>query len=109
LRKAGYRGELRELRTLDPVTLEQVEDVVARGRQGAPERGFSMAMDSLQGQHDHETMVVIARDGEGEIRGVLHFVPCYGRGAVSLSFMRRDPATPNGLIEFLVVQAIGLL
>jgi lysyl-tRNA synthetase, class II len=52
---------------------------------------------------------VIARDADDAIRGVLHFVPCYGRPAVSLSFMRRDPTTPNGLTEFLVVQAIELL
>jgi lysyl-tRNA synthetase class 2 len=112
LGKAGYEAELRELGSLDPETLAQIEEVVERGRQGAPERGFSMAMDSLRGQHDHETLVVIARD-ETEptrpIRGVLHFVPCYGRPAVSLSFMRRDPDTPNGLTEFLVVRAIELL
>jgi lysyl-tRNA synthetase class 2 len=36
-------------------------------------------------------------------------VPCYGRPAVSLSFMRRDPSTPNGLTEFLVVKAVALL
>ncbi|MBV9000634.1 MAG: DUF2156 domain-containing protein [Solirubrobacterales bacterium] len=109
LGKAGYEAELYELHSLDAATLKQLEDVVERGRQGAPERGFSMAMESLQGQHDHETLVVIARDGEGAIRGVLHFVPCYGRPAVSLSFMRRDPSTPNGLTEFLVVRAIELL
>ncbi len=109
LSKAGYRAELCELRSLDPATLEEVEEVVERGRQGAPERGFSMAMDSLQGEHDHDTLVVITRDGEGQVRGVLHFVPCYGRPAVSLSFMRRDPSTPNGLTEFLVVRAIELL
>jgi lysyl-tRNA synthetase class 2 len=109
LGKAGYQAELCELGSLDPGTLQQLEEVVERGRQGAPERGFSMAMDSLRGQHDHETLVVIARDGEGEIGGVLHFVPCYGRPAVSLSFMRRDPSTPNGLTEFLVVRAIELL
>ena len=109
LSKAGYEAELCELRSLDPATLGQVEQVVERGRQGAPERGFSMAMDSLQGEHDHDTIVVIARDGAGAIRGVLHFVPCYGRPAVSLSFMRRDPETPNGLTEFLVVRAIELL
>jgi lysyl-tRNA synthetase class 2 len=71
-----------------------------------------MAMDSLRGEHDHETLVVIARDETAPtrpIRGVLHFVPCYGRPAVSLSFMRRDPSTPNGLTEFLVVRAIELL
>jgi lysyl-tRNA synthetase class 2 len=109
LSKAGYQAELCELPSLDPGTVDQIEKVVEAGRQGAPERGFSMAMDSLQGQHDHETLVVIARDREGHIRGVLHFVPCYGRPAVSLSFMRRDPSTPNGLTEFLVVRAIELL
>ena len=109
LGKAGYRAELHDLRALDQDTVARVEEVVEIGRQGAPERGFSMAMDSLQGEHDHDTLVVLARDGAGAIRGVLHFVPCYGRAAVSLSFMRRDPATPNGLTEFLVVKAIELL
>ena len=109
LGKAGYEAVLCELGALDPGVLEQVENVVERGRQGAPERGFSMAMESLQGKHDHETLLVIARDGDGTVRGVLHFVPCYGRPAVSLSFMRRDPDTPNGLTEFLVVRAIELL
>jgi lysyl-tRNA synthetase, class II len=109
LSKAGYQAEMHELRALDQDTIDQVEEVVELGRQGAPERGFSMAMDSLRGQHDHETLVVLARDETGAIRGVLHFVPCYGRPAVSLSLMRRDPSTPNGLTEFLVVQAIELL
>ena len=109
LSKAGYQAELHELHTLDQSTIDQAEKVVELGRQGAPERGFSMAMESLQGEHDHETLVVLARDEAGAIRGVLHFVPCYGRPAVSLSFMRRDPTTPNGLTEFLVVRAIELL
>ena len=112
LSKAGYSAELHELHALDKDTIEQAEEVVELGRQGAPERGFSMAMESLRGEHDHETLVVLARDETiptRPIRGVLHFVPCYGRPAVSLSFMRRDPATPNGLTEFLVVRAIELL
>ena len=109
LTKAGYAAEVHELRALDPTTMDRVEEVVEIGRQGAPERGFSMAMDSIRGEHDHETLVVLARDETGAIRGVLHFVPCYGRPAVSLSFMRRDPSTPNGLTEFLVVKAIELL
>ncbi len=109
LTKAGYRVELHELATLEPSTVAEAEAVLERGRDGAPERGFSMAMDSLQGAPGHETLVVLARDGSGAIRGVLHFVPCYGRNAVSLSFMRRDPGTPNGLIEFLVVKALELM
>jgi lysyl-tRNA synthetase class 2 len=109
LHKAGYAAELHEVKQLGPATIAEIESVVERGRQGAPERGFSMAMDSLAGRHCDETLVVLARDSEGAIRGVLHFVPCYGRAAVSLSFMRRDPDTPNGLTEFLVARAAELL
>ncbi|MBV9046730.1 MAG: DUF2156 domain-containing protein [Solirubrobacterales bacterium] len=107
--KAGYKAELHELGGLDQSMLREIQGVLDRGRQGAPERGFSMAMDSLGGMLGAETLVVLARDEQRSIRGVLQFVPCYGRPAVSLSFMRRDPDTPNGLTEFLVVQAIELL
>jgi lysyl-tRNA synthetase class 2 len=109
LTSAGYRAELQALSMLDPTTVDEIEVILERGRDGAPERGFSMAMDSIRGHRDHETLVVLAHDEEGAIRGVLHFVPCYGRAMVSLSFMRRDIGTPNGLTEFLVVKAVELL
>jgi lysyl-tRNA synthetase class 2 len=109
LKKAGYTTELHTLGTVDSATVGELEQVLERGREGAPERGFSMAMDSLRGEHADETLVVIARDAEHAVRGVLHFVPVYGRPTVSLSFMRRDPGTPNGLTEFLVVEAIEAL
>jgi lysyl-tRNA synthetase class 2 len=54
-------------------------------------------------------MVVVARDADGVARGFLHFVPTYGRAAMSLSLMRRERDTPNGLTEFMVVGAIELL
>jgi lysyl-tRNA synthetase class 2 len=112
LQKAGFRTELHEVSALDPDTAREAEAVLERGREGAPERGFSMAMDSIQGAHEEDTLVLLARDESDPtrpIRGVLHFVPCYGRSAMSLSFMRRDPGTPNGLTEFMVVKAIELL
>ncbi len=109
LLKAGYSAELVGLGALDGATLDQVEHVLEAGREGAPERGFSMAMDSIRCTHGDETLVVLARDEQDAIRGVLHFVPVYGRNTVSLSFMRRDPGTPNGLTEFLVVKAVELL
>ena len=43
------------------------------------------------------------------MRAFLHFVPVFGRRAVSLAFMRRDRDTPNGLMEFIVVEAARLL
>jgi lysyl-tRNA synthetase class 2 len=109
LRKAGYESELKARSDLDAGTLAEVEHVLELGRQGAPERGFSMAMDTISGPHVEHTLVLLARDSEGKVRGVLHLVPCYGRSAVSLSFMRRDPSTPNGLTEFMVATATELL
>jgi len=108
LRKAGYAAELSELRSVDAGTIAEIERVLEEGLNGAPERGFSMTMDSIS-RHADETLVLLARDPEGTIRGVLHFVPCYGRAAVSLSFMRRDHDTPNGLTELLVATAAELL
>jgi lysyl-tRNA synthetase, class II len=112
LRKAGYTAELHRVSELEPAVATEVEEVLERGREGAPERGFSMAMDSLGGDHGQDTLVVLARDASDPahpVRGVLHFVPCFGRPAMSLSFMRRDPRTPNGLTEFMVVSAVELL
>ncbi|MEO6857036.1 MAG: phosphatidylglycerol lysyltransferase domain-containing protein, partial [Solirubrobacteraceae bacterium] len=109
LSKAGYSAEMHRVSELSPETTREVDAVLERGREGAPERGFSMAMDAIDGPHGEETVVLLARDGEDTIRGVLHFVPCYGRDAASLSFMRRDPDTPNGLTEFMVVKAAELL
>jgi lysyl-tRNA synthetase class 2 len=68
-----------------------------------------MAMDGLRGQHLGESLVVRGLDGTGRVRGFLHFVPSYGRHAVSLSAMRRDKQTPNGLTEYLVARGIELL
>jgi lysyl-tRNA synthetase class 2 len=108
LEREGYTIELRDLETLDEPTRIELEEISALWRAGAPERGFSMAMDSLVGARQ-DSVVLIARDPHGAVRAFLHFVPVYGRAAMSLSFMRRDRHTPNGLMEFLVVRSIELL
>jgi len=109
LEKSGYAAELAELAELDEPTLCELEAVTKRWLAGACERGFSMSMDSLRTERDAGGVVLLARDGEGRIRGFLHLVPSYGRPAMSLSSMRRDRETPNGLMEFLVVRAIEAL
>lgn len=109
LSHAGFSVELHATAELDQSTLEEVERVIELGRQGAPERGFSMAMDTVAGDHCQDTLLALARDGDARVRGVLHFVPCYGRPTLSLSFMRRDPDTPNGLTEFMVARSAELL
>ena len=109
LETACYTVSAHELGALCAETREQLHAVSARWLDGAPERGFAMAMDSLDAAHQPDSVVVLARDSGGTVRAFLHFVPSYGRAAMSLSFMRRDRDTPNGLTEFLVVRAIELL
>lgn len=109
LEKAGYTASVAELRSLDTTALAELEAVSAEWLQGQPERGFVMAMDALDPAAQPDSVVVVARDETGAARGFLHLLPTYGRPAMSLSLMRRDHATPNGLTEFLVIQAIALL
>jgi len=109
LAKAGFVAELYQLSELHADEIAELERVSSLWREGVPERGFSMAMDALASERGHDSVVVVTRDDEGVVRGFLHFVPSYGRAAMSLSFMRRDRETPNGLTEFLVVRAIELL
>ena len=66
--------------------------------QGAPERGFSMAMDSSAASTARRRWSCSARDEDGAIRGVLHFVPCYGRAggvAVVHAPRPRDAQRPD--------------
>jgi lysyl-tRNA synthetase, class II len=109
LEKHRYRAELQEVAALEPAALAELEEVSALWRQGAPERGFTMTLGALRRDDHGDSLVVVARDGDGRARGFLHFAPSFGRPAVSLSLMRRDRETPNGLTEFLVVRAIELL
>jgi lysyl-tRNA synthetase class 2 len=108
LERAGFVATADRLAELDRATLVELEHVSEAWRAGAPERGFSMAMDDVGGEQQADSVVISARDESGAIRAFLHFVPSCG-GAMSLSFMRREHGTPNGLTEFLVVRAIELL
>lgn len=106
LEKAGYRCELLDLGMLDEPTLSELERVSQKWRAGAAERGFSMSLDALRRDDQGDTLILAARDSSGRIRGFLHLVPAFGRSAMSLSVMRRERDTPNGLTEFLVVKTI---
>jgi len=109
LEKAGYSAELHGLAGLDEQQLADLEHVSRSWRDGSAERGFAMSLDALRREDHGDSLVVTGTDAEGRVQGFLHFVPTFGRSAVSLSLMRRDRNTPNGLTEFLIVKAIELL
>jgi lysyl-tRNA synthetase class 2 len=74
-----------------------------RGR--SPERGFTMAMDSVFGYA--EGVLAVAEAPDGRVGGFIHLVPSPASGGYSLAGMRRRPGSPNGLMEYLIVETIA--
>jgi lysyl-tRNA synthetase class 2 len=74
-------------------------------RDGATERGFSMALGRLGDPADGECVMVECSDGEGRPVALLSFVP-WGPHGLSLDLMRRDRNADNGLIEYMVIEMI---
>jgi len=109
IERAGFQLSVSRIGDLSRGELDALESVSERWRAGAPERGFSMTVDELGGYGQADSRVIVATDVDGHPRGFLHLVPCAGRPAMSLSLMRRDPDTPNGLIEFMIARGIAEL
>jgi lysyl-tRNA synthetase class 2 len=104
LEKAGYRVRVLRAGEASVALRAEVELVSAEWRGRRPERGFTMAMDSICGYA--EGVLAVAEDADGRIGGFLQLVPSPASGGWSLAAMRRRDGTPNGLMEFLIVQAL---
>jgi lysyl-tRNA synthetase class 2 len=104
LTKAGYRLRVVGVADAGPELRAQIDDVSVAWRGNQPERGFSMAMDEL---YAPDTLLAVAEDEHGEVGGFLHLVPSPAAGDYSLSSMRRRPGSPNGLMEFLIVETLA--
>ena len=105
LRRAGYRALVVTEAEVPASLRDELQEVSEEWRGSWPERGFTMAMDELFGHG--ETLFVIARRDDGQVGGFLHLVPSPASGGYSLSAMRRRRSTPNGLMEFLIVEALA--
>ncbi|TDU90459.1 lysyl-tRNA synthetase class II [Kribbella voronezhensis] len=103
--RAGYHAEVRRHGDLSPDALQEYVRLAEKWRGAQTERGFSMALGRLGDPADARCVMVIARDSEGAVRGLLSFVPWGVRG-VSLDLMRRDPESVNGLMEFMVTALV---
>ncbi|WIM99509.1 phosphatidylglycerol lysyltransferase domain-containing protein [Actinoplanes oblitus] len=105
MRRAGYTCQVVRQRDLPADTLAEAVACANALRDGKVERGFSMALSRLGDPADGDCLLVLCRDEEQTLRGVLHFVP-WGRRGLSLDLMRGDRTAPNGLTELMVVSAI---
>jgi lysyl-tRNA synthetase, class II len=104
LERSGYRFRVVAAAEVDAELRVQLEHVSACWRGASAERGFSMAMDDPF--REPETLFAVAEDDDG-VGGFLHLVPAAHGRAYSLGAMRRLRSTPNGLMEYLVVETIA--
>jgi lysyl-tRNA synthetase class 2 len=104
LRRNGYRVRVVPAGEVDSGLRARLRSISEEWLGRWPERGFTMAMDDLF--RDPETVFAIAEDEDGGVGGFLHLVPSPAAAGYSLSAMRRRRSTPNGLMEFLIVETI---
>jgi lysyl-tRNA synthetase class 2 len=102
--RAGYRLSIVAADEAGPRLRAEIDAVSAAWLGNQPERGFSMAMDEL---YAAGTLLAIAVREDDAVGGFLHLAPSPAGGGYSLSTMRRRPDTPNGLMEFLIVETLA--
>nr|WP_242516998.1 bifunctional lysylphosphatidylglycerol synthetase/lysine--tRNA ligase LysX [Corynebacterium mendelii] len=102
--KAGITITCRRLETLSAGEITALRQAAEKFRVG-DERGFSMALDRPLDPLDFNQMVVTAYSADGQLHGLLTFVPFTPKG-LSLNLMRRNPGCVNGTIEAMVLALI---
>ncbi|MFJ1970847.1 phosphatidylglycerol lysyltransferase domain-containing protein [Streptomyces sp. NPDC087903] len=105
VKRAGYTVRIRRH---EDIPADEAAYLVRRAddwRDGATERGFSMALGRLGDPEDGRCVMLECTDGQGELKALLSFVPWGPRG-LSLDLMRRDRDADNGLMEFMVIDLL---
>ncbi|MFF0225946.1 phosphatidylglycerol lysyltransferase domain-containing protein [Streptomyces sp. NPDC004629] len=105
VRRAGYTVRVRRHADIPESEMALLVDRADHWRDGATERGFSMALGRLGDLADGRCVMLECRDAAGEPRALLSFVP-WGEHGLSLDLMRRDRACENGLMEYMVVELL---
>ncbi|MEU9959288.1 phosphatidylglycerol lysyltransferase domain-containing protein [Streptomyces sp. NPDC050982] len=110
VQRAGYEVRIRRHEDIPADEMAYLLKRADDWRDGATERGFSMALGRLGDPGDGRCVMLEctnSRAGEGtdELRAVLSFVP-WGPHGLSLDLMRRDRDSENGLMEFMVIQLL---
>ncbi|GGT63959.1 phosphatidylglycerol lysyltransferase domain-containing protein [Streptomyces lateritius] len=105
VKRAGYEVRIRRH---EDIPAEEMDELLRKAddwRDGATERGFSMALGRLGDPRDGHCVMLECTDGSGALRALLSFVP-WGPKGLSLDLMRRDRDSENGLMEFMVIELL---
>ena len=104
IKRKGYSCTTHKWSELDEDTRTQLRRVGHEWRYGVAERGFSMSMDRFGDDDDPDTFITIAWL-EGEIKGLLYYVPWTTNG-LSLDRMQRERGTDAGVNELMIVETV---
>ena len=100
-------GHLPRPRDMRSALAESILDVMARGRIGEDERGFSMTLGRIFDPADDGLLLALATDKHGEPAAFCQYVPAPAINGYSLDLMRWDHGRhANGLIDFLIVSTL---
>ncbi|MFD8548921.1 phosphatidylglycerol lysyltransferase domain-containing protein [Streptomyces sp. NPDC059649] len=105
IQRAGYTVRIRRHEDIPAAELARLLELADDWRDGETERGFSMALGRLGDPADGLCVMLECSDEQGQLRALLSFVP-WGAKGLSLDLMRRDRASENGLMEFMVLELI---
>ncbi|MGW5093025.1 phosphatidylglycerol lysyltransferase domain-containing protein [Streptomyces nodosus] len=105
VRRAGYTVRVRRHTDIPADEMASLLRKADDWRDGATERGFSMALGRLGDPEDGQCVMLECADAEGRLRALLSFVP-WGPHGLSLDLMRRDRDSDNGLMEFMVIELL---
>ncbi|MEU6381734.1 phosphatidylglycerol lysyltransferase domain-containing protein [Streptomyces sp. NPDC046909] len=105
VRRAGYAVRIRRHEEIPAAEMAGLVQRADDWRDGATERGFSMALGRLGDPEDGRCVMLECTDAGGELRALLSFVP-WGPNGLSLDLMRRDRDSDNGLVEFMVIKLL---
>ncbi len=101
----GYSTTTLKWHDVDNETKMKLRVLAKNWRYGAQERGFSMALDRFGSDADDQTCITIAWL-DGEIKGLLHFVP-WSTNGLSLDRMQRDKEADPGLNELMIANTVA--
>jgi len=104
--RAGLTVTVNRQQQLTDEELEELTAAADRWRAGASDRGFSMALNRPADPADSQRVLVVVRTGDGNLAGLLTFVP-WGRRGLSLDVMQRSPTAPNGVTELMVTELMS--
>ncbi|KZB82485.1 bifunctional lysylphosphatidylglycerol synthetase/lysine--tRNA ligase LysX [Amycolatopsis regifaucium] len=106
IERAGYTTKVRRHSEIPADEMARLLLQAQQWRGAETERGFSMALGRLGDPSDGRSVMVEAYDAQGELRGMLSFVP-WGRRGLSLDLMRRDRDAENGLNEYMIAEVVA--